>query len=659
MSTWSAACLLNREEDILPQVLCFISIDEMYHIMRLVNKKWNDCILNFRVIRSLYAYSFRRGGTFSSLLSTLKNNSEFDSTATDDSSLSKNKQAENFNTNTTSSELSSDTASMASCVVWDKEQFECILGCLKGHKERKPLSKTFSNNTFTITSRRTHSENSSAPVLTAMDCEKRATFVIQFIFSVIYDYKFQPHTGPSDIGDILNLLKERLSNAGDTIPCLLNMLPVACEYFGSNISLLMYKLFERLLTLDVENFSHWSLYFPNMKYAAPIRSPEHLNYEIRVKLFNMELDLLLDIISSMILGGMSSTIYTELLQFACYCSQFIIPTLTKMDLPLAATCKEKCEYIQNIIIKQEKNRYFLMNPFSHLSENVDQNKLIFQNNPHVKNFSELQQNNLLLNPQFTYKTLSLHVAAMLDYGMRQLSISDFLSVREPYEKRSKVLLRNCSCWNNLLNFLTTCIVQENDLNNRASIYEKIEQAMLYSFVLNDFSSAKLFQTVIENGAVHRMKRTINAQKKSNDYELLLKDCKGLSPLTRQVSLTDLVFLFDGSSDIRYHLYHITPTLREMGRIYFRPSILYHYLGGLEMSSNEEDEIEHKIQIISKKSLKDKLKSMFKQTSQNESNSRLDIEILEFLYFVVQQRKKMSDEEIYKMSITAEQREVNK
>lgn len=128
---------------------------------------------------------------------------------------------------------------------------------------------------------------------------------------------------------------------------------------------------------------------------------------------------------------------------------------------------------------------------------------------------------------------------------------------------------------------------------------------------------------------------------------------------RQVSLTDLVFLFDGSSDIRYHLYHITPTLREMGRIYFRPSILYHYLGGLEMSSNEEDEIEHKIQIISKKSLKDKLKSMFKQTSQNESNSRLDIEILEFLYFVVQQRKKMSDEEIYKMSITAEQREVNK
>ncbi|KAG2373534.1 hypothetical protein C9374_011997 [Naegleria lovaniensis] len=679
MSTHETCLLLD---DILPQVLGFISVGEMYMSMRLVNKKWNECILNFRVIRSLYAQTFKKGGVFTSLLaiSMMKNNITRDDTSNHGTVM----KHENSIDTSQRSDISvhATLSSPPSCVIWDNDHFECILSCLKGkhhNEQRQPLKFTLNQNEFKYST--TPSNITIIPPTSPFECEKRATFVIQFIFSVIYDYKFQPSVATtngelaSDIGNILNHFKERLTSPGDMVSCLLNILPIASEYFGASISLLLYKLFERLLTLDAVNFSHWSKYFPNMKYAALVQSSEKLDADLRVKLFNMELDFLLDLVISLIQGGMSIQVFPEILQFTSYCSEFIIPTLTKLGLPLSSTCKDKCEKIEKSIIKNEKDRYFLMSYFSHLPE-IEDHKLTFENNVHTKWFSNIQQNNLLLNPQFTYKTLAMHVGAMLDYETRHLSISDFLTLNNPLFKRSKILLRNYSCWNNLLNFLVTCIVQENDLHNRALIYEKIEQAMLYSFVLNDFAAAQLFKVVFETGAVHRLRQTAQAQKKSRDYELLLNECfetltsahnfrklrakvKESKYCTTVLSnpLTYLVFVFEGNSDVNLVLYHSTSIIRDIGKVMAKPTILYHYMERVEMSSKEEKEKENKFQIISKKKLKDMLKSMFIPKSRQDSNIiELDRELLNFFYFVTQQRKCVSDGELFEMSLNVEKRQ---
>ncbi|EFC45406.1 rasGEF domain-containing protein [Naegleria gruberi] len=308
--------------------------------------------------------------------------------------------------------------------------------------------------------------------------------------------------------------------------------------------MLLYKLFERVFTLDTENHEKlWMRCFPNIEKSF-IRAQVQNNPEVRHDFFKQylfEVEVLLDVLFIWIKdfgfkrystldfyrtnGALCEVHMIELVEaFAsyalCHCSfsngdnvihkkcikLFKLIDMTKDSLDF------ECSSMMNDLILSRS-----IQPSNTTSSQLPTP----ENNPFVS--ATLESKSIFISqsenspPLCTVEDFVFHQFILMDYLFRHVSLFESRTLvykssspqnYDPSQTRFMVLKKLCNIFNNLSNYLLVSCLSEPSLEKRSQILEKIEQIKALSFSVNDFSTTMICTSTINSSALGSNKFTL-------------------------------------------------------------------------------------------------------------------------------------------------------
>ena len=305
---------------------------------------------------------------------------------------------------------------------------------------------------------------------------------------------------------------------------------------GMTSEMLLYKLFERVFSLDIENHErYWRKCFPNI---APTdlsnivdRNPE-IQHDI-FKHFLFEIEMLLDILymwikdfgfkreSSIDLyntdGSLQKFSMIELVE--AFTSYVICNCCFSKTGKSENSLHSKCMKIMKVIDCSKDSMDFEDHPlFSDMILKNQSSSNLNGQNPLI--VSTCQSKSILLPdkptspPLCSIEQLVLHQFFVQDFLIRNIGIyellvykSNNLSQFEYGHCQHMVIKKMVALFNNLSNYLVSSCLMEESLERRSQILEKIQQFKVLSFFINDFCTAMICDSATKNTSLGHNKHT--------------------------------------------------------------------------------------------------------------------------------------------------------
>ncbi|KAL9654622.1 hypothetical protein ABK040_006684 [Willaertia magna] len=276
--------------------------------------------------------------------------------------------------------------------------------------------------------------------------------------------------------------------------------------------LFLFKLFERIMTLL---FSFKKLKINNFYCKQFYNEPLNLlNVEIKNYLLENEICFILFILENWIKNyGFNLNNFTVLLEDFIY----LILNVIK-DYNFNTDLITKCKSILGLLFKI--NKQFDFKIYKKLNKLLNKENLqreeIFNNNPFIKAIKNnepidlLLQNNLdefIFNFLVYSNYLFINITYFEMYNQFQFKKENY--IQEHFFKDLYFVKLYPAFCNNIVNFFTNYLLNLETVDLRADYYLKLIQLCCYFFNLNDYNATILFYVLFENGAIHRLRLTLD------------------------------------------------------------------------------------------------------------------------------------------------------
>lgn len=339
--------------------------------------------------------------------------------------------------------------------------------------------------------------------------------------------------------------------------------------------MLLYKLFERIFTLDIENHSKfWLKCFPSISSSA-ICTLAEISTECKhdiFKQFLFEVEILLDIFYIWIKDfGLRRESVIDL-----YDKNFTPCSFLQIELVeyFASYAICHCSFSNNeAIIHKKCLKIFKL--IDHVRESLDFESYpvldllvlkrnswsdsTFDNNSSSTStenplIAATKQSKCILIPENSQQPLAMSLCSIEDLVTHQFILMDYLfrhvsfyEVRtlaykannaqslDPSQIQEMAIKKLVLIFNNLSNYLTSMCLMEESLERRSQILERIQQCKALSFHMNDFSTTLICDSATNSSALNNNKFTI-----ARSQELMGKElCNLVTSISEKCSIKGL------------------------------------------------------------------------------------------------------------------------
>ncbi|KAG2385739.1 hypothetical protein C9374_002888 [Naegleria lovaniensis] len=337
--------------------------------------------------------------------------------------------------------------------------------------------------------------------------------------------------------------------------------------------MLLYKLFERVFTLDIENHSKfWLKCFPSISSSSICKLAEsstECKHDI-FKQFLFEVEMLLDIfyiwIKDFGLRRESAIdlydknlvpctfLQIELIEhFAsyaiCHCS------FSNNETIIHKKCLKIFKLIDHVRESLDFESYHMLDQLV-LRRNSWSDGVASNNNGTLENplIAATKQSKCILIPENLQQPLATSLCSIEDLVTHQFILMDYLfrhvsfyEVRtlaykannaqslDPSQIQEMAIKKLVLIFNNLSNYLTSMCLMEESLERRSQILERIQQCKALSFHMNDFSTTLICDSATNSSALTNNKFTITRSQELMGKEL----CNLVATISEKCSIKGL------------------------------------------------------------------------------------------------------------------------
>ena len=458
--------------ELLPHLLSFLPTHHLLHTIRMVCKMWTKQVDDLHHHLTGPLFQFRAlilPCTLNHLLLDMKRHPELD--------LALGKE-------------------LANC--WDGEQLDLIQQ-LVNTKNTHMTPQSMPNNWKSL-------KYKCAFLFEFQDAkEGLVNQIIRAFFPLFYNEK----CGTKCFKEVTScLLKDTNKDATNTntMDVLMESFVALCCQLDCPDEVVVLKVMERVLSLDVKH--DWSAVFPSMKDTLCFLN-NGLESDDMESLFEMECEMAIDLFKCW--SGMGLKRETLMWDQTFHIEERI---------PIVERVRNFMFYLAGRLPNNETLRTKIVMALKTM-ENDHNSEVIFKmlqaGANHSNRFIAADRAgcpNLLLCVDF--QTLAHNLIIFMEFV--HANLLENVTLQE-----SKKVLRWMGLQDQLINYLTYCLVSQTDSTLRINCYEVLEQTLMYLVQLGDYSSSFLINMCLESVPVLILEDTMQKQH-DQAYTTLLKEC---------------------------------------------------------------------------------------------------------------------------------------